>query len=256
MQAIGYLAADRVGRVYATSGFDAFSSDDGGASWQVVWQAVSPFEPTVGPIAIHPLDPNVVYIGTCGPFPRRGQTVLRSFDRGSTWTRTADLGYGCLKRLALHPNEPRTLLAGGGGNLIRSTDGADTWTSAGLESVSDMVFAGSDPVRVFAAERTRVFRSDDLGMTWEASGPEFPSPLTCLAAHPEESEWLFAGTAGAGVYQSRDGGDSWSPINLGLEDANVLTLSVDFGSETLYAGTQGRGVFSFPLRRVRQVPFR
>ncbi|MFN2386548.1 MAG: WD40/YVTN/BNR-like repeat-containing protein [Thermoanaerobaculia bacterium] len=211
-QIVNYLAADRLGRVYATAGFEAFSSDDGGASWQIAWRAFSIFEPTVGPIAIHPLDPNVVYIGTCGPFPRRGQTVLRSLDRGSTWTRTADLGFACLKRLALHPTEPRTLLAADReGRVIRSTDGADTWTSVGLESVSDTLFAGSDPVQIFAGERTRVLRSADLGMTWQASGPEFPAPLTSLARHPQGSEWLFAGTAGAGVYQSRDEGDTCLP---------------------------------------------
>ncbi|HVE65803.1 MAG TPA: hypothetical protein VNC59_04415, partial [Thermoanaerobaculia bacterium] len=167
----------------------------------------------------------------------------------------ADLGLACWKRLALHPTEPGTLLAADReGRLIRSTDAAETWTSMSLEPLSDVLFAGSHPVPLVAAGNTRVFRSDDLGVTWEATGPEFPSPLTRLAVHPEESGWLFVGTEGAGVYQSRDGGETWFPLNLGLEDTNVLTLAV--GSETLYAGTQSRGVFSFPLRRARRQDFR
>ena len=59
---------------------------------------------------------------------------------------------------------------------------------------------------------------------------------------------MYAGTTGAGVFQSGDGGLSWRPLNSGLINMYVTSLAID-PAGTLFAGTQGNGVFGIqPVR--------
>jgi hypothetical protein len=47
-----------------------------------------------------------------------------------------------------------------------------------------------------------------------------------------------------GVFKSTNGGKNWYPINNGLTSTNVWSLTIDPARpNTLYAGTDGRGVF-------------
>lgn len=55
-----------------------------------------------------------------------------------------------------------------------------------------------------------VFRSEDAGKTWhEASTGLITRHVRWLAYHPEVSDLEFAGTEPAGIFVSRDGGDTW-----------------------------------------------
>src|SRR5262249_13152054 len=64
-----------------------------------------------------------------------------------------------------------------------------------------------------------------------------------LAIDPRTSSSLYAGTS-SGVFQSTDGGSSWTAVNTGLTDLFVLALAIDpLTPTTLYAGTFGGGAF-------------
>ena len=52
---------------------------------------------------------------------------------------------------------------------------------------------------------------------------------------------LYASASGKGVIRSINGGDSWTPINDGLDDMSVMTMAA-IGTD-LYVGTYGKGVF-------------
>ncbi|MGC1310450.1 MAG: putative baseplate assembly protein [Phormidesmis sp.] len=68
--------------------------------------------------------------------------------------------------------------------------------------------------------------------------------ITALAAVPVAGKppTLYAGTAGSGVFRSRDGGDRWTQIITNLEDLEIRTLMLE-GAEVLWAGTAQKGVF-------------
>ena len=68
--------------------------------------------------------------------------------------------------------------------------------------------------------------------------------MTSLVIDPADSNILYAGTAGGGVFKSSDGGANWSQFHDGLGNLNVRVLAVAPGSRQtlLYAGTAG-GVF-------------
>jgi hypothetical protein len=51
----------------------------------------------------------------------------------------------------------------------------------------------------------------------------------------------------SGVYRSQDGGQSWYLINNGLRCRAVQSLSITDDGATLYAATEGEGVFRLDL---------
>ncbi|RMF85967.1 MAG: hypothetical protein D6736_16255, partial [Nitrospinota bacterium] len=61
-------------------------------------------------------------------------------------------------------------------------------------------------------------------------------------SEPADNRILYAGTQGAGVFRSVNGGFSWAEINNGLSNFNILSL-VALDKDTVYAGTFGGGVF-------------
>ena len=66
----------------------------------------------------------------------------------------------------------------------------------------------------------------------------------CIAINPTNQNIIFAGTNGAGVYMSTDGGATWSQVNTGLTDLAVQVLTISQSSPTtLYAGGITGGMF-------------
>lgn len=128
-------------------GDGVYKSTDGGKSWTNMGLKES-FQ--IGRIAIHPKDPNVVYVGALGrlygPNPERG--VFKTTDGGKSWEKVlfVDDKTGVID-VQMNPDHPETLLVasyerkrglydvndpevkfGPGSGLHRTTDGGKTWT--------------------------------------------------------------------------------------------------------------------------------
>jgi photosystem II stability/assembly factor-like uncharacterized protein len=60
----------------------------------------------------------------------------------------------------------------------------------------------------------RVYRSPDLGRTWEAKGSPFDATLVWHVepGRIEEPESVYAGVMPAALYHSHDSGDTWEPV--------------------------------------------
>ncbi len=50
-----------------------------------------------------------------------------------------------------------------------------------------------------------------------------------------------------GVYETFDGGISWSTLGTGLPNVVVTSLALDQANQVLFAGTYGRSVFSISI---------
>ncbi len=79
---------------------------------------------------------------------------------------------------------------------------------------------------------------------WTSNGPDAGLVLA-LAINPQSPATLYAGIWGVGVFESTNGGASWSAINTGLPaNTIVYALAIDPQSPaTLYAGTIDGGVY-------------
>jgi hypothetical protein len=61
---------------------------------------------------------------------------------------------------------------------------------------------------------------------------------------PTDSNTVYVGTEGGGVFMSTDGGDHWTAINDGLMNLRVYALAMDpQNPHTIYAGTVAGSVF-------------
>ena len=60
--------------------------------------------------------------------------------------------------------------------------------------------------------------------SWTAIGPDGVT-VTALAVDPDTPSTAFAGTSGAGILKSTDGGTTWTSANLGLPTP-ISTLAI------------------------------
>ncbi len=62
--------------------------------------------------------------------------------------------------------------------------------------------------------------------------------VVCMAIDPIQSNIVYAGSWGAGVFKSTDGGGSWSPTNNGLGNLYINSMAIDpTNPSILYLGT-------------------
>ena len=157
-------------------------------------------------------------------------TLLRSTDGGSTWA-SVHSGKSTPTTIAFSQFTPGLVLAGtrGGGALL-SKDGGATWSAAaGLDGRDVRAFAFSLTVVAVATDRG-VFISND-GSSWAQSGLAVQSVDSIAVAAVHVPIRLFAGSDGplsAGnlpMYQSLDGGASWSPLNPAISGTYVVKLA-------------------------------
>ena len=99
------------------------------------------------------------------------------------------------------------------------------------------------PVHRLVTERLRVEKAlaapPDFTARWECVGPtNIGGRLTCLAYHPKHPERIWAGAAGGGVWQSKDGGQNWASCWNDQDILNIGSLAVDpRNADTIYCGT-------------------
>lgn len=156
--------------------------------------------------------------------------LLRSPDRGQSWAIGARF-------------DPQTTILGlarGHAGLVVATAGSGIWllrtdglhqTLATRQVVSSV--AADSEGRLVARSEGRLWTSA-TGETW-TPGPMLPRPVVAVGA---AAGTLLAATEGAGVFQSRDGGATWSRVG----EALSTTVYAAAGSERLWAAATAHGV--------------
>jgi ligand-binding sensor domain-containing protein len=150
--------------------------------------------------------------------------------------------------------------AGTGNSVWRSTDQGVTWTSKSIsELVEGITSNPNNKNEVYVvtqgtgAKQKHFFKSDDGGATFTSPATNFPNiGCWCIAFNPKDGN-LFVGTD-KGVVYSYDKGVTWNPLNNALPLTEVMSLKIKgFGSDTLLAGTYGRGMFWLDLSQIQGV---
>ncbi|MEE8363893.1 MAG: hypothetical protein V3S18_07475 [Dehalococcoidia bacterium] len=241
-------------------------STDGGRRWEIVLEHPGPdpddFRQRHGYAAITfaPSDPSVVYAGM-----RRGRRNINegladpsfgiavSMDGGLTWfdandalTETRNVNV-----LAVDPSSATTAYAATvRGGVFKTVDGGRSWEAVnqGL-AVLDIRALAIDPANpslLYAgAENGGVYRSTDGAATWEAItiGMDPQAAIRDIVIDPSNTRLVYAADLRTGVYRSDDGGDMWIKIADGLRTRAVKALAISSDGSTVYAATEGEGVF-------------
>lgn len=218
------------------------------------WSASNLYGGVVQALAVEPGNPSIIYAGT------QLSGVYKSQDGGASW---AAVNSGLTKlnvlSLAINPALPTTVYAGtAGGGVFRSIDGGINWnqvstgtTAVGIDLGSATVNAlrldPNDPNTVYAATFGGVFKTTNQGELWDVTGQLRDNGIFDIAVSRANSNVIFIATQSGGVYRSLNAGANWSQCNgpmdaaLGSKNVHALVLTAD--GATLFAATQGSGVF-------------
>jgi hypothetical protein len=226
-------AADRA--VYAgTEPSRLFRSDDQGESWRELDALLElPSRPTWS----FPPRPWTSHVRWIAPSPHNADLVLvgielgglmRSSDGGQSWQDHRPGAQRDVHSLAWHPDTPSRAYEAGGGGAALSIDAGETWRSAddGLDRrYTWSVTADADRWYVSASigpsaahgrrePRAGIYRRRH-DEPWQPLTGGLPEPLPAMPyALLATDGRLFAGLADGQLWESRNQGDSWSPLRL------------------------------------------
>jgi photosystem II stability/assembly factor-like uncharacterized protein len=140
-------------------GDGVYKSTDGGKTWKHMGLKKSH---QTGKIAIHPTNPDVVYVGALGRCygPNEERGLFKTTDGGKTWEKAlyVDDKTGVID-IRLHPREPDTLYVA---TWERRRDEYDSWPGGGLPDGYDAY----DPVKKWGPG-SGIHKSTDGGKTFK-----------------------------------------------------------------------------------------
>jgi photosystem II stability/assembly factor-like uncharacterized protein len=206
-----------------------FRMADGSGEWERRERGL-PDMPAVRALAVHPMNPEVLYAGT-------QSGAYRSADRGAHWERVATPDRGLpVWSILFHPHDPNVILVGCENcEIYRSDDGGERWTRLPVsvrfpevtiapganpaKRVLKMDASAREPEVIYGAvEVGGTIRSRDGGEHWEnLSHGQYLNDDSVDMHGVLASRWrpgnVYA-IARAGMFHSADGGDHWRPVAL------------------------------------------
>ena len=240
-------------RLYAITFGGLLISDDAGFSWKqsplALPESASSGNETV--LAVDPTQRGRLYLAmrTIRSGGDEEITFYRSVDSAESWeTRptifdfpTASNPQASLRplQLRLDPLNRRQLFLATNNGLWLSTNGGENWHQAGDAlagvSIPDVFSHPRKRGRWIAIGAGGIWRTANAGTRWSDISNDLPpaSHLHSIATLATTPETILAINGGVmpvpsgnqPVWRSTNGGTSWMPIMLGLEDINLLTLT-------------------------------
>ena len=232
-----------------------YRSTNSGATWTQVLGGL------VSAVVRRPDSSTVFFAGAAQPLSFADRAVYRSSDGGSTWTPLPPLPDPATPlrfALATSPAVPSMLYV-----VVQSpkdsvlgayewNDDAAQWSRLNL-TTSDIAVLGNqihydvaiavdptDAKRIYLAGRGAL-RSVDGGASFSPMAPGLHVDWHAIVVDPRDPSAIYAGTDG-GIYQSPDGGSTWSAYNTGLAITQFYPgIGVDTQATNIVAGTQDNG---------------
>ena len=179
-----------------------------------------------------PSSPSYVYAGVAWIRESTEGGVFRRSCEGGDWIKLAN-GLpedADVHAITVHPSIPGTVYLGTKSGPYVSTDHGDHWNRMdfpfpGVQAWSILVHPADHRRMYIGGAPVGIYRSDDAGATWRAMPtPKMPGritmPFPCrvmrLAAHPTDTDVLYATLEVDGTMRSLDGGETWEDTSADL----------------------------------------
>ncbi len=222
------------------------------------------------PVAVSPHDPSIIYYGT--------QMILRSTDRGASWTEySPDLTrndlekqgrnggpltpenvgaefYNTIFYIVESPHEKNLVWVGSDDGLVHiKRDGSDDWLDVspkhqGEAMINAIEISPHDKATTYLAVtayklnnfKPYIYKTTDYGKHWKRIDKGLPDNafVRVVREDPAVRGLLYAGTE-LGVYVSYNDGENWQSLDLNLPPVPITDLALR--QDKLVAATQGRG---------------
>jgi len=195
----------------------------------------------VGAIAVDPQYPNVVYAAT-GPTTWNGGTgagIYKSTDGGNSWDFvSAGIARRSFTALLVDPQDAQVIYAATQGEgVYKSGDGGATWRRLPdldlvgvLSAISTLAMDPADNHHIYLLSTDDFYETTDAGESWRRLS--LPCHGLALAVDPHDGNHLFLGSSNvfaaacSPLYESSDGGQTWSAPGAPVDVAAIWTLAV------------------------------
>lgn len=231
----------------ASSGI--FKTTDAGEKWQVLKVSTSVATKAYA-LAVDSINTSTVYAAAI--VDGRGK-ILKSTDAGANWEEvyTEPSSGSFVLALAVDPAGSGKIFGGTSeGQIIFSDNSGDTWKN--MYKAKAAVFkiaidSMNSNLAYFAVSQGGLIRTRDEGKNFEdlsekinqSGQQQFGSPMA-IAADPNRTNWVFAGTT-VGLFRSKNGGDEWESIKILNGPGNVIrgiAINSQNSNEIVYGSAQ------------------
>lgn len=190
-----------------TVGGGVWRTTDAGHTWTNLTDGQIPLG-SMGAVEVSQSNPSIIYAGTGSSKIRSnvsiGRGLYKSVDAGKTWAFMGLREVGQIATIRVSPINPDEAFVAALGNpfkdndergVFRTRDGGKTWTKI-------------------------LFKSPSLGAADLEFQPGHPNVIFATLWHGLRKPWTIVSgspaSAGAGIYKSTDGGETWSKLGGGL----------------------------------------
>lgn len=209
---------------------------DGGVTWDVLtWYdehgvvyGMDFLNASVGAMVTDPLS-----------FSTYEEGIYITSDAGDTWTH---LRNGIYNDVALLSTS--TIIAAAPSEISRSTDGGNTWTTVASDQVdgfADLEVVDADTI-VATGIDGGVWVSDDAGQTWERTHDGVGTLPDVWGVRFTDSQFGQLAGPGGWLFETRDGGHSWTQINNGLA---VIWSDIEMFDDFRGVAGGGQGIITW-----------
>ncbi len=238
----------------STSAGQIFSSNDGGASWELFANLVVGGDYVFDHIVFDPTNPATIYVAGWGLFNDHEGGVFRTDDAGKTWRELPGTHGHSIRAMAMAATDHNLLVVGALEGVFRSRDGGTTWERITPEnpdvlenhaSMKNFVSVAIDPQNpdvIYAGTRHLAWKTTNGGQTWHnvKDGMLDDSDVFSIIIDPKTPSRVYA-SACSGIYKSDNGAELFHRVQ-GLPHSAIRTrvLKQDpVRSSIVYAGTTG-----------------
>ena len=221
-----------------------YRSNNGGNSYSDLNEPGSGSGNWVTPFEQDPVIANTIYVGY--------NIVYKSSNSGGSWSAISQNFGSNLNNLKISPSNNQIMYASRSPFIYRTTDaGATDWTQLAIPggTINSIAIHPTNPDKVAVATtgNERVYVSNDGGASWTSYKMNLPN-FSALAVIWDDNgkDGLYLGMD-YGIYYIDNTFTEWQPYSNLLPNVMINELDINNTTNTLYAGTYGRGLWASPL---------